>query len=93
MHTTADQSRTQSHIHIHKFHTGITYYYDRPDVLATMTTRIEADKEKYPVLLGNGNLAESGDAGNGRCAAAHAVTALCEGVHLLTTEGCPSRYY
>jgi aminopeptidase N len=45
---------------------GITYYYDRPDVLANMTTRIEADKEKYPVLLGNGNLIDSGDLDGGR---------------------------
>jgi Peptidase M1 N-terminal domain len=40
---------------------GITFYYDRPDVLSKMTTRIEANKEKYPVLLSNGNLIESGD--------------------------------
>jgi aminopeptidase N len=33
----------------------ITYYPDRPDVMATFTTRIEADRLKYPVLLGNGN--------------------------------------
>lgn len=38
----------------------ITFYPDRPDVLATYTTRIEADK-KYPTLLGNGNLLEKGD--------------------------------
>src|SRR5690606_5339530 len=38
----------------------ITYYPDRPDVLAKFTTRIEAD-QKYPVLLSNGNLIESGD--------------------------------
>ncbi|MDX5593559.1 aminopeptidase N [Pseudovibrio sp. SPO723] len=39
----------------------ITYFYDRPDVLATYTTRITASKKAYPVLLGNGNLVESGD--------------------------------
>ncbi|KAG1656781.1 hypothetical protein FOA52_007829 [Chlamydomonas sp. UWO 241] len=39
---------------------GITYFYDRPDVMTTFTTRIEAPKA-YPVLLGNGNLKESGD--------------------------------
>lgn len=44
----------------------ITFYQDRPDVLATFTTRVEADKEKYPVLLSNGNLKDSGDAENGR---------------------------
>jgi aminopeptidase N len=40
---------------------GITYFLDRPDVMATYKTRIEADKEKYPVLLSNGNLIDSGD--------------------------------
>ena len=43
----------------------ITFYPDRPDVLAEFTTRVEADK-KYPVLLANGNLLETGDAGNNR---------------------------
>ncbi len=45
---------------------GITFYYDRPDVLTKMTTRIEADKKLYPVLLSNGNLVDSGDLGSGR---------------------------
>jgi len=44
----------------------ITYFLDRPDVLAVYTTRIEADKRKYPVLLSNGNLTGSGDLGGGR---------------------------
>ena len=39
----------------------ITWYLDRPDVLASFTTRIEADKELYPVLLSNGNKIDSGD--------------------------------
>ncbi len=39
----------------------ITYFPDRPDVLTTFTVRIEADKEKYPVLLSNGNLTDEGD--------------------------------
>ncbi|MDI4664002.1 aminopeptidase N [Xanthobacter autotrophicus] len=39
----------------------ITYYPDRPDVLSVFTTRIEADKAEAPILLGNGNLVESGD--------------------------------
>jgi aminopeptidase N len=39
---------------------NITFYLDRPDVLATFTTEIHADKNKYPVLLSNGNLIESG---------------------------------
>lgn len=33
----------------------ITYYPDRPDVMAVFTTTIEADKKTYPVLLSNGN--------------------------------------
>ena len=45
---------------------GITYFLDRPDVMAIYTTRIEAEKEKYPVLLSNGNLVESGDLEGGR---------------------------
>lgn len=43
----------------------ITYYPDRPDVLSVFTTRVEADK-KYPVLLANGNLLETGEAGEER---------------------------
>lgn len=39
----------------------ITYYPDRPDVMSIFTTRIEADKEKYPVLLSNGNMTDSGN--------------------------------
>ncbi|WEV47976.1 aminopeptidase N [Acinetobacter sp. ESL0695] len=38
----------------------ITFYPDRPDVLSVFTTRVEADK-KYPVLLANGNLLETGE--------------------------------
>jgi aminopeptidase N len=44
----------------------ITYYIDRPDNLAVFTTRIEADKAQYPVLLSNGNLVKSGDLPEGR---------------------------
>src|ERR1700736_6657614 len=36
----------------------ITYFMDRPDVMAVYTTRIEADKNEAPVLLANGNLVE-----------------------------------
>lgn len=43
----------------------ITYYLDRPDVLAIFTTTIEADKG-IPVLLANGNLEEEGTCGDGR---------------------------
>ena len=38
----------------------ITFYPDRPDVLAVFTTRVEADK-RYPTLLANGNLVEQGE--------------------------------
>ncbi|KQT45537.1 aminopeptidase [Methylobacterium sp. Leaf456] len=38
----------------------ITYFLDRPDVLAVYTTRIEAEEAQAPVLLGNGNNIESG---------------------------------
>lgn len=40
----------------------------RPDVMSTYTTRIEADKARYPVLLSNGNLMEQGELEGGRCA-------------------------
>ncbi|MDB5651501.1 MAG: pepN, partial [Hyphomicrobiales bacterium] len=43
----------------------ITYFLDRPDVLSIYTTRIEADRLEAPVLLGNGNLVESGDVEGG----------------------------
>jgi aminopeptidase N len=39
----------------------ITYFPDRPDVMAVYTTRIEAEKTDAPVLLANGNLVASGD--------------------------------
>jgi aminopeptidase N len=39
----------------------ITYFLDRPDVMAVYTTRIEADKKEAPVLLSNGNLVGEGD--------------------------------
>jgi aminopeptidase N len=44
----------------------ITYFLDRPDVMATYTVVLRADKAKYPVLLGNGNLVEQADLPNGR---------------------------
>ena len=44
----------------------ITYYLDRPDVLAKFTTRITADKARYPFLLSNGNRVGSGELGDGR---------------------------
>ena len=39
----------------------ITYFLDRPDVMAVYTTRIEADKNEAAVLLSNGNLVAHGD--------------------------------
>ena len=44
----------------------ITYFPDRPDVMAVYTTRIEADKTEAPVLLANGNLTKSGNLPEGR---------------------------
>ena len=48
----------------------ITYYLDRPDVMARFTTRIVAERARYPVLLSNGNPVQEEDLGDGR----HAVT-------------------
>ena len=44
----------------------ITYFLDRPDVLATYRVRLEADKAEAPVLLANGNLESAGEAASGR---------------------------
>src|SRR5579883_361810 len=44
----------------------ITYFIDRPDVMARYTTTIIADKERFPVLLSNGNPAGSGALPDGR---------------------------
>ena len=44
----------------------ITYYYDRPDILATFQVRIEASKAAYPVLLSNGNCIDRGELNGGR---------------------------
>ena len=38
----------------------ITYFLDRPDVMASYTVTLRADKVAYPVLLSNGNLVDSG---------------------------------
>ena len=38
----------------------ITYYLDRPDVMARFTTTIIADKQHYPILLSNGNCVSTG---------------------------------
>jgi aminopeptidase N len=44
----------------------ITYFLDRPDIMARYSVSIEADKEKYPVLLSNGNRIEEIDLPDGR---------------------------
>ncbi|MFD2237069.1 aminopeptidase N [Aureimonas populi] len=44
----------------------ITYFLDRPDVLATYRVRIEAPRAAAPVLLANGNPVESGPLEGGR---------------------------
>lgn len=48
----------------------ITYYLDRPDVMARFRTRIEADQARYPILLANGNDVDRGQLADGR----HQVT-------------------
>ncbi len=44
----------------------ITYYLDRPDVMASFSTTIVADASKYPVMLSNGNPVEEGTLEDGR---------------------------
>ncbi len=44
----------------------ITWFLDRPDVMARFTTRIEADAERYAVLLSNGNRTGGGKLAGGR---------------------------
>nr|WP_315253437.1 aminopeptidase N [uncultured Duganella sp.] len=44
----------------------ITFFPDRPDVMAKYTVMLRADKATYPVLLSNGNLVEQGDLDDGR---------------------------
>ena len=44
----------------------ITYFLDRPDVMAVYTVLLRADKARYPVLLSNGNLVEHGPLDGGR---------------------------
>jgi aminopeptidase N len=44
----------------------ITYFLDRPDVMASYTVLLRADKAKYPVLLSNGNLVDQGPLVDGR---------------------------
>ena len=44
----------------------ITWFPDRPDVLATYTVTIRADRSRYPVLLSNGNLVDAGELAGGQ---------------------------
>ncbi|WP_241581216.1 aminopeptidase N [Rosenbergiella nectarea] len=44
----------------------ITWYLDRPDVLARFSTTIYADKQRYPYLLSNGNRIDGGELDNGQ---------------------------
>lgn len=44
----------------------ITYFLDRPDVMSVFTTRVEADKSRYPVLLSNGNPIDQGEVDGNR---------------------------
>ncbi|MDQ5908884.1 MAG: aminopeptidase [Pseudomonadota bacterium] len=44
----------------------ITYFLDRPDVMAVFTTTLAAEKTRYPALLSNGNLIASGEQDDGR---------------------------
>jgi aminopeptidase N len=44
----------------------ITYFLDRPDVMAVYTVTLRANQAQYPVLLANGNLVDQGELGNGR---------------------------
>ena len=44
----------------------ITYFLDRPDVMAMYSVTLRADKTKFPVLLSNGNLVEQGNLDDGR---------------------------
>ncbi len=44
----------------------ITYFLDRPDVMATYRVTLRADKARYPVLLSNGNLVAEGELDGGR---------------------------
>jgi len=44
----------------------ITYYPDRPDVLAPFTVTVVANKAQYPVLLSNGNRLSEGDLAGGK---------------------------
>ena len=42
----------------------ITYFYDRPDCMSMFTSRVEADRKKFPILLSNGNAVATGEHGD-----------------------------
>ncbi len=44
----------------------ITYYLDRPDVMSSFTTKVIAERQRYPILLSNGNPVAAGDDEDGR---------------------------
>ena len=44
----------------------ITYYMDRPDVMAVFTVSIVGDKQQWPIMLSNGNMEEQGQLDDGR---------------------------
>jgi aminopeptidase N len=44
----------------------ITYYMDRPDVMAIFTVSIVGDKQQWPIMLSNGNMEEQGQFDDGR---------------------------
>jgi aminopeptidase N len=44
----------------------ITWFVDRPDNMTIFSVRLEADRERYPVLLANGNRTAAGELAGGR---------------------------
>lgn len=44
----------------------ITYFLDRPDVMAPFTVRVQGDQKAFPVLLSNGNCTETGELDGGQ---------------------------
>ncbi|MBA6327523.1 aminopeptidase N [Colwellia sp. MB02u-6] len=44
----------------------ISYYLDRPDIMATFTTKVIANKAQFPYLLSNGNKIAAGDLASGQ---------------------------
>ncbi len=44
----------------------ITWFPDRPDVMSAFRVRLEADRNRFPLLLSNGNQVEEGELAHGR---------------------------